>query len=97
MLGAFSSFKGLSHSPLNSKILHNKGIPFSIYDVAGYDRTTRNRAVTPANIFPVFKKPGSFLFYPDVFTDNDFMISEGTKSNARKPKAKLKVLAFRSV
>jgi hypothetical protein len=97
MLGAFSSFKGLSHSALNSKILHNKGIPFSIYDIAGFDRTAHNRAVTPANICTVFKKAGSFPFYPNVFTDNDFMISEGTNSNARKQKAKLKVLVFRSV
>jgi hypothetical protein len=53
--------------------------------------------VTPSNISPVFKKAGSFPFYPNVFTDNDFMISEGTNSNAGKWKAKLKVLVFRSV
>jgi hypothetical protein len=82
---------------LNSKILHKKGIPFSIYDVARYDRTTHNRAVTPAKISPVSKKAGSFPFYPNVFNDNDFMISEGTNSNAGKQKAKLKVLVFRSV
>jgi hypothetical protein len=99
MLGAFFSFKGLSHSALNYKILHNKGILFSIYDVAGFDRTAHNRAVTPANtrISPVFKKAGRFPFYLTVFTDNDFMIREDTNSNSGKWKAKLKVLVLRSV
>jgi hypothetical protein len=46
MFGGFSSFKGLSHSALNSKILYNKGIPFSRYDLAGFDRTAHNSCDT---------------------------------------------------
>jgi hypothetical protein len=73
-VGAFSSIKGHYHSALNSKILHNSGVPLSVHDVGGCSKT--DTAMPPVNIYSAFKKTGIFPFDPYVFTDDDFMISE---------------------
>jgi hypothetical protein len=75
-----SSFKGHCHSMMNSKILHNKEIPLSIHDIAECVITGRNRTMTLANIYSTIKKTGIFPFDPNVFIDDDFMISEITNS-----------------
>lgn len=81
-VGVFSSFKANYYSALNSKLLQNKGVPLTIYDVAGCVKIAHDRAMTPSNIAAAFKKTGIFPFDSNIFTDDDFMASEVTNRPA---------------
>lgn len=81
-VGVFSSFKSNYYSALNSKLLQNKGVPLTIYDVAGCVKIAHDRAMTPSNIAAAFKKTGIFPFDSNIFTDDDFMVSEVTNRPA---------------
>ncbi|XP_047121411.1 MFS-type transporter clz9-like [Schistocerca piceifrons] len=77
-VGVFSSFNRTYYSALNSKLLHRKGTPLTIYDVAACVKIAHDRSMTPTNKRSAFKKCGIFPFDEDIFTAEDFMVSKVT-------------------
>jgi len=71
-------FKTYYNSAVTTWMRLNPGIPFSIYNVASCVNEAYARAMTPQNIISGFRKTGIFPYNPEVFTDEDYLLSSVT-------------------
>ncbi|KAJ4436439.1 hypothetical protein ANN_19072 [Periplaneta americana] len=74
--------KGVKQSHYNaaadSWLMRNPGKTVSIYEVASLIGQAHERAFSPSNIIPGFRKTGIYLFDRNVFSDADYLVSAVT-------------------
>ncbi|XP_063226437.1 tigger transposable element-derived protein 6-like [Bacillus rossius redtenbacheri] len=77
-VSVFAAFKSFYNASVDSWMMRNPGKTVSIYDVASLICEAHEKAMTPANITPGFRKTGIFPFNRNVFSEQDFLASAVT-------------------
>jgi hypothetical protein len=77
-VSVYASFKAHYNSAVDNWMLHHRGQPMTIYQVAECVGVAHDRSMTPSNIKSGFKRSGIFPFDRDVFNESDFMSSAVT-------------------
>ncbi|XP_072380600.1 uncharacterized protein [Diabrotica undecimpunctata] len=77
-VGLYTPFKTCYNSATESWLLRNPGRPLSIYDLAECIGVAHSRSMTLTNIAHTFNKCGIYPSDRDIFTDQDFLLSEVT-------------------
>nr|CAH7751371.1 unnamed protein product [Callosobruchus chinensis] len=77
-ISVFGPFQNFYNAAADSWMIRHPGETLSIYNVAELVGQAFDKAMTPSNIKSGFKKTGIFPFDRDVFTEDEFLVSEVT-------------------
>lgn len=74
-ISVFGPFKAYYNTSVDSWMLHNPGIPITIYQVGECVGESFLKSVTPSNIISGFRKSGIYPLNINIFEESDFLMS----------------------